>query len=315
MVRKLPPEANLADRMRARILTRMHLWGLAPGERLPGIRELARDTGEDHRAVAEAYRELAAEGLVEIRERSGVYVSDSRQLSARLDVSNLDWLAGVLAEARRRRIALPELHRMVSGVAGAGPLRCACVESNEDQMAAYCWELSESYGLDTVPVYVAPSAHAEGAADSLHDALARVDLAVTTAFHADLAAKVARQAGVPLVVLVLDAEAAQDVAEMLRRRLEVGSLSVVVADPLFIRRARELALSLGDLRHNLHFVLANNRRALAQLDPGESVIMTRAAQKMLGEHAPPVLMLHSPIFAPQTVQELCTHIARIRLGS
>ena len=315
MARRLPPEISLADRMRARILARMHLWGLAPGERLPGVRELARETGADHREVAAAYRELEREGLVEIRGRSGVFASASSHLETRLEVSNLEWLSGVLAEARRRRIGICTLHQMVDRVAGGNQLRCACVESNEDQLVAYSWELREGYNLDVAPVYLPPAPGASDDPDVLREALGGVDLVVTTRFHAAQVCPIAEALGVPVVVLAVDADAARDVSEILRKRLEGGPVTVIVADPLFIRRLKEFADALRGTPHQIRYVLASNRQAVAMLDPQEPVIITRAARDQLGNRTPPIWMVHAPLFAPETVRELCAHITRLRIGA
>jgi DNA-binding transcriptional regulator YhcF (GntR family) len=71
---------ELSDRLRDRILNALHLGTLRPGDRLPSIRTLWREMGVDHRVVAQAYRSLEAEGLVEVRGRSGVSVAPQDQL-------------------------------------------------------------------------------------------------------------------------------------------------------------------------------------------------------------------------------------------
>lgn len=47
---------------------------LAPGGRLPTVRQLAADLGVATNTVAKAYRQLEAEGHVETRGRHGTYV-------------------------------------------------------------------------------------------------------------------------------------------------------------------------------------------------------------------------------------------------
>jgi DNA-binding transcriptional regulator YhcF (GntR family) len=141
-------DTRLTDRLRSRILHRAHLSGLKPGERLPGIREVARDTGEDHRAVAEAYRTLEAEGLVEIRGRSGVYLARDRRTGKGVSSGTADWLANFLTEARGRAIPLPDLPDLLTRAIAGRRLRCGCFESTEDQMVAYAWELRKSFCRD-----------------------------------------------------------------------------------------------------------------------------------------------------------------------
>ncbi|NNC32700.1 GntR family transcriptional regulator [Longimicrobium terrae] len=55
----------------------------AAGDRLPSIRALWREMGVDHRVVAQAYRILEDEGLVEVRGRSGVYLAPRTSSAAR----------------------------------------------------------------------------------------------------------------------------------------------------------------------------------------------------------------------------------------
>ena len=49
---------------------------LRPGEQLPGIRPLAEELVVNPNTVAKAYRELEHEGVVELRQGAGAFVSD-----------------------------------------------------------------------------------------------------------------------------------------------------------------------------------------------------------------------------------------------
>lgn len=48
---------------------------LAPGDRLPTEREMARQLGLSRNTVSLAYRQLEAEGLITCRQGSGTYVA------------------------------------------------------------------------------------------------------------------------------------------------------------------------------------------------------------------------------------------------
>ena len=48
--------------------------GLTPGEQLPPVRQLATDLGLNHNTVAEAYRMLAREGWLDLRQGRGATV-------------------------------------------------------------------------------------------------------------------------------------------------------------------------------------------------------------------------------------------------
>ena len=64
---------QLADRFAERIRNRL----LAPGARLPSVRECARQQGVSPHTVVAAYDQLLAQGLVEARRQRGFYVRDS----------------------------------------------------------------------------------------------------------------------------------------------------------------------------------------------------------------------------------------------
>ena len=92
---------ELAERMRTGIAAGLFLGHLRVGDRLPSIRDIARHTGEDHRCVSAAYRRLASEGVVEIRNRHGVLVAaggDAARDAGRGDGG----VAGGASSARRR---------------------------------------------------------------------------------------------------------------------------------------------------------------------------------------------------------------------
>src|SRR5262245_6792114 len=60
---------------------------LRPGEQLPGIRPLAEQLVINPNTVAKAYRELEHEGVIELRQGAGAFVSGNgpaRQLTDRM---------------------------------------------------------------------------------------------------------------------------------------------------------------------------------------------------------------------------------------
>jgi DNA-binding transcriptional MocR family regulator len=65
--------SQLADRFAERIRTRL----MAPGTRLPSVRECARQQGVSPHTVVAAYDQLLAQGLVEARRQRGFFVRDS----------------------------------------------------------------------------------------------------------------------------------------------------------------------------------------------------------------------------------------------
>ena len=57
---------------------------LRPGARLPATRFLARELGISRNTVLSAYDQLASEGFLELRHRSGVFVAEDLPIAAPL---------------------------------------------------------------------------------------------------------------------------------------------------------------------------------------------------------------------------------------
>jgi GntR family transcriptional regulator / MocR family aminotransferase len=69
---------NLQDQIRRRIVEQVAVGTLAPMQRLPSTRSLARHLKVSRNTVAAAYQRLIADGHLEARPRSGIYVSNAR---------------------------------------------------------------------------------------------------------------------------------------------------------------------------------------------------------------------------------------------
>ncbi len=306
----MDPEQRLTDRLRDRLLNALHVGRIRPGDRLPSIREVARDTGEDHRAVAASYRVLQEEGLVEVRGRSGVYVAQQERLGGELLAETARWLAGVMTDAWRRQIPLTELHDLLRRCTAQTRLRVACVESNLDQMTAYCAELAELFGLDARPVYL-PSTGGDhpGEMARLQAELARADLVVTTRFHAARVQRAALPAGRPVIVVTVHSQ----IVEAIQRELERGELVVVSADPEFGERIRAMHGQGEENGARIRVVPAADREAVEGIPPERTVLLTLAARSSLGGARLPAAIPHTPTFSPQTARELSEAIIRLNL--
>jgi GntR family transcriptional regulator len=70
--RPVPPY----EQLRAQIAGLVAAAELAPGSRLPSVRQLAGDLGLAPGTVARAYSELEAEGLLVTRQRGGTFVAE-----------------------------------------------------------------------------------------------------------------------------------------------------------------------------------------------------------------------------------------------
>jgi PAS domain S-box-containing protein len=283
---------DLAERIGTGIAAGLFLGRLRPGDRLPSIREVARYTGEDHRCVSAAYRRLAGEGVVEVRNRHGVLVGQGPQAPEMPASETAEWLAEVIGQAAALQVKVTRLPDLVTRWTAQAAVRCLCVDGTEDGLASLTAELHGQWGFETQRFLAGGP---EGTRrDALAAALREADVAVTTPFHGWAVEAAARASGTPVVVLDADPE----LVAAAEARLRAGPLTAVVADARHGERLRCLA---GGER--LHVVLADDEAALATLDASEPVLMTRAAQQRVTR---PLRLLApvSPAFSTSRAQDL-----------
>lgn len=182
--------AALAELLGRSVSLGLYLGLLRPGDRVPGIREVARATGLNHKTVARAYREMEAQGVLQVRDRSGVYAAPLGWTDGALPAGDESWAAEVMTEAWRRRIGVPALPETLRRWTAAAPLRCAVVESDPARREALCAEVGGAFGLECLPL----------SPEDVAGALASGDLVVTTPFHAARLRAEARALGKPLIV-------------------------------------------------------------------------------------------------------------------
>ena len=105
-----PAYEQIASQIRTCIVT----GAVLPGTALPGVRTLAADLGVNLNTVARAYRLLADEGFVRIRDRSGVVVAAPAHAPApHLSAGFRAELEGLLARMRQAGVSAEAIRRMV----------------------------------------------------------------------------------------------------------------------------------------------------------------------------------------------------------
>jgi DNA-binding transcriptional regulator YhcF (GntR family) len=103
----------LHDQLLAQLEMKILGGGIAPGQRLPSVRVLARRLGLHANTVSGAYRELQQAGHVELRRGAGVYVR-SGSPSSLDEAHGLDELVRLaLSAAFRKGYSGPEIRRAV----------------------------------------------------------------------------------------------------------------------------------------------------------------------------------------------------------
>jgi GntR family transcriptional regulator len=172
--------SELIDMLRGRVLRALQSSTLVSGDRLPSARELAQELEVDHRLVLAAYRALGEEGLVELRQRGGIYVAVRPSGAEGVPPLPAGWFAEVLAQGLTREIPATELHEWLRRCTETLRLRAAVITSTTDQGAGLCRELADDFGMEPESL-LADEVRGESR-PSLP--LRRADLIVTTESHA-----------------------------------------------------------------------------------------------------------------------------------
>lgn len=112
----LPIYRQVADQIRRGIAA----GRLRPGDPLPSVRELSAELVVNPNTIVRVYRDLAAEGLIEVRRAQGTYVAAG---------------AAALAEAERRRLLSAMLAEVARDVRAFGVPAGEAVQLFERQLA------------------------------------------------------------------------------------------------------------------------------------------------------------------------------------
>ena len=172
-------------------------------------------------------------------------------------------------------------------------------------MRAFSLELEWDLGFD-VRVVSLELSEMQSSPERLIEEIRDADLIVTTSFYARAVRGAAESLAKPVVCLTAHPE----LEAAIRRQLEKGQLTVVTADPRFGERIRA---TYGEDRNDdrIQVILADDAQAVANLDPAEPALLTRAAHERLGDVNPPLLFPHSPSFSPESAWELVEVLIRL----
>ncbi|MDP2318182.1 MAG: GntR family transcriptional regulator [Acidobacteriota bacterium] len=87
---------------------------LRPGEQLPGIRPLAEELVINPNTVAKAYRELEHEGVIELRQGAGAFVSAKARRQKQTDKlrAGQEAVADVVTRLRKNGLSDEEIRRL-----------------------------------------------------------------------------------------------------------------------------------------------------------------------------------------------------------
>jgi DNA-binding transcriptional regulator YhcF (GntR family) len=288
---------TVTETLRRRIQGGLHLGTLAPGDRLPSVRTIAGELHAGSRLVLAAYRQLATDGLVRLRARSGVFIKADSDRGDDVLPEVATWVIEIFLRGLSRGIPPTELRRQARLCLDSVRVRAACLECNGDQLHALCRQLHDDYGFDAVGIDV----NAIGARKPITRTLAQVDVIVTTRFHATEAHRLGRRLHRPVIVVALDMVLVAEV----RRMLAQGGVWWVCTDPRFAAKLPYLFPG-----SSVHPIVVG-RDSLDAVPPTAMVYATRAAAERLPRGwRPGRVVTISRVFSSQTARALL--VLRVR---
>ncbi len=141
-------EVPLHDQLVAQVTLGIGSGDLNAGEKLPSTRELARRFGIHQNTVSAAYRELAANGLVEFKKGSGVFVIDAKTPSNAPRLETL--FENAFDQAYASGHTKDEIESYLQGVLTAGRTgRILVVESDSALREILIEEIRSATGVTT----------------------------------------------------------------------------------------------------------------------------------------------------------------------
>jgi DNA-binding transcriptional regulator YhcF (GntR family) len=283
---------TVAEVLRDRILTGLHVGMYAGGERLPSARTIAAELGVNERVVLAALQSLAGDGFLVVRPRSGAYIVPPHPAggSALPDIGA--WLVSTLVDARARGLRPRDVPEYARRCLDTRRVRAACVECNRDQIHLLCSELADDHGFDAVGVEV-EELDGSAAEAVLHDA----DVLVTTTFHVREVEAAAARYGKPWIAVVLRPEVMRNVA----RRLRDGPVYYVATDERVEPKLRQMLEPLGPVG-NLRVLLVD-RDDLGGIPPNAPTFVMTSARAWLAAHRGTTAGPGQPIHPPRHLSD------------
>lgn len=181
---------NIGNVLREQIARAVAAGSLKYGDRLPSTRELAGQLDADPRVIAAAYRSLEAEGIVEMRPRSGIFYASGTFGG---NVPSTEWLVTALAGAVNMGVALPAIGEWMKSATSSRTIRAAVIAATADQSRGICRELTDSYGIDSHSVDPAELPSVAPTKGSLPAAVRQADLLLSTPTESARVARLAER--------------------------------------------------------------------------------------------------------------------------
>lgn len=289
--------------LRQRVLRALATGAVRAGDRLASTRAMAAELRADPRVVAAAYRALGAEGLVELRARSGIYVHAHAPHARQSQVPPLPILVDLLTLSSVRGYPAPQLIDALQRVVTRRALRTVVLASTADQGLGIARELHEDLGLDARAIVVE-----KVRSPTLPPALRRAQLIVTTQAHATLAHNMASELGTPSIVISVRS----DLFDAEWSLWHGQPVHVVVLDPRFARIVKDFLRASGADSGGVRVHLATDD--LSRIPDDAPTYVTQAARTHLGRmRIPGMLIPPTRLLAEDCIRALWLVIGELNL--
>lgn len=296
---------EIVETLRRRVLRGIESGTLRVGDRLPSGRDLVAEFQVDHRVILSAYRTLADEGWVEMRERGGVYVA-SRNGASGLPPLPQQWFVDVLTEGLAREIPAPHLHEWLRRCTDTLRLRAVAVASTLDQAQGLCRELHDDFGFEAEGLLAAELS--DGSMPPL--ALRRADLIVTTGAHAETMHRIGEELGKPVTVIEVRPDLVTGEWALLLRQ----PVYAVVATPAFGEMLRAFFRDIPGVE-NLHIVVFG-RDEISSIPANAPTYVTQGVRAKLGGVELPGRILPAVrTVSTRSAREIFSFIVQANIGA
>jgi DNA-binding transcriptional regulator YhcF (GntR family) len=274
-----------AGRVRARLLTALHVGRLRPGDRVASVRRLADLTGVNHKAVHRAYTALAREGILDVRPGSGTFVADRRTKSDGFPALTalLNALEKCRSDADRLGLTPAELARFLE--AGLSNGLCGTtvglVECNWEQITMIGEDLRSSLGVRVRPILLGTLER------DPTQAVGGVGSVVTTDCHRSQVASLLEPHGIATYSVALDQRFPRHLLNLAARDAVVMVLHDGNFGRVFVKLLEQMtndARALGNIR----FIDERcARETLRTARPGTWVYLSPLAHSSMARAIPP----------------------------
>lgn len=291
-------KGGIEGRLRERILKGIESGALRAGDRLPSSRELASEFEADPRVIAAAYRTLCLEALVEIRPKSGVFVSPAACNRSLAAGPSVNWLADVFVEAVRKGLPMSEFGSVVFDFAETRRIRAAVVADTTDQALGITAELKREYGLNASSHHID-----EMLGGRLPPKLAGAQVFFAANDCAKEVSKVARAMRRPMVAISIR----HDIFDAEWLSLIQGEVYVVATDPAFVKKLPRIFPENASAK-KVKVMLAGSDD-LSTIPPDAPTYVTESARRLIGKiRLPGRIIRPRRLFADSTVRDVVSFI-------